>query len=396
MKSIHLNPGREKSLLRKHPWIFASAVGTVSGELEKGEVVEVRSSEGSWLAYAAYSPHSKIRARVWSWDPSDEINAEWLGRRIARTIEQRARFFGSSGKNAYRECHAESDRIPGLIIDRYEDVRVVQFLTAGVEYWRKEILHHLSSRGGCASIFERSDVDVRKLEGFENQIGLLWGDEPADLITIEDGGSKFLVDVREGHKTGFYLDQWENRSSFSDMLQGGESILDCFSYTGAFSVTALKSGAGHSLLIDSSSDSLLLAERNLEINGFKPGQWEAIQGDAFEVLRSLRDQDRKFDVVVLDPPKFASTPAHVQRASRGYKDINMLGMKLLQPGGLLFTFSCSGGLAPQLFQKIVADAALDTGREAAVLQWLGQPADHPVAMEFPEGRYLKGLVCRVG
>jgi 23S rRNA (cytosine1962-C5)-methyltransferase len=238
-------------------------------------------------------------------------------------------------------------------------------------------------------------VDVRRLEGLEERSGLLWGEEPASLIQIGDAEQKLAVDVRNGHKTGFYLDQNENRTSFSKMIQVGDSVLDCFSYTGAFSVTALNAGAENTLLIDSSGVSLEMAEHIFSLNGMSDDRWEAVQGDAFQVLRKLRDQNRKFDIVVLDPPKFAATPSHIQRASRGYKDINLLGIKLLRPGGLLFTFSCSGGVSPELFQKIVAGAALDAGRRTKVVKWLGQPADHPVALEFPEGRYLKGMVCRV-
>jgi 23S rRNA (cytosine1962-C5)-methyltransferase len=395
MKSIHLKPGREKSLLRKHPWIFTSAIDMARGDPERGEVVDVISNDGEWLAYAAFSPHSKIRARVWSWDQSEQVGAELIGDRIDKAIERRARFFDSGIKNAYRECYAESDQIPGLIIDRYEGIRVIQFLTAAAEFWREEIIQHLIARGDCSSIYDRSDVDVRQLEGLQAQTGPLWGDEPSDLIPIIDGGMNFLVDIRKGHKTGFYLDQSQNRITFSKKVAPGISVLDCFSYSGAFSLAALSAGAEQTTLVDSSAVSLSTASKNFELNGLGQSGWEAIQGDAFEVLRKLRDKDRHFDMVVLDPPKFAATPAHIQRASRGYKDINMLGMKLLKPGGLLFTFSCSGGLNPELFQKIVADAALDTGREVAVIEWLGQPADHPVALGFPEGRYLKGLVCRV-
>jgi 23S rRNA (cytosine1962-C5)-methyltransferase len=332
---------------------------------------------------------------VWGWERTQEVGAELIGERIDKAIERRARFFDPGSKNAYRECHAESDQVPGLIIDRYDEVRVIQVLTAGAEYWKEEIVEHLVARGDCSSVYERSDVDVRQLEGLEGQSGLLWGEEPADLTPIIDRGLKYLVDIRKGHKTGFYLDQSQNRATFSGLVSAGVSVLDCFSYSGAFSLAAFRAGANDSLLIDSSAESLSLAEKNFHLNGFGQSMWESNQGDAFEILRKLRDQGRHFDMVVLDPPKFAATPAHVQRASRGYKDINMLGMKLLQPGGLLFTFSCSGGVSPELFQKIVADAALDTGREVAVIEWLGQPVDHPVALGFPEGRYLKGLVCRV-
>ena len=395
MKSIRLHKGREKALARRHPWIFASAIRKPSEEPEIGEVVSVFSEEGEWLAYAAYSPNSKIRARVWSWDVSQEIEADVIGKRIDDGIERRARFIDFDDRSAYREVYAESDGLPGLIIDRYNDVRVIQFLSAGPEYWRDAILKHLIARGDCASIYERSDVDVRKLEGLAQRNEHIWGIEPPDLVQVQDYGLKLLVDVRHGHKTGHYLDQYENRLAFSKMIRPGDTVLDCFSYTGAFSVSALRAGAEMVTLIDSSGTCLEIAKTNIELNRFTDEQWEKIRGDAFVELRKLRDQNRKFDVIVLDPPKFAATPSHIHRASRGYKDINMLGMKLLRPGGLLFTFSCSGGVSPELFQKIVSGAALDTGRRVTIVSWLGQPADHPVALEFPEGRYLKGLVCLV-
>jgi 23S rRNA (cytosine1962-C5)-methyltransferase len=395
MKSIILNPGRQKSLKRMHPWVFASAIKSMENGPESGEICNLISEGGEWLAYAAYSPQSKIRARVWSWDQSEEVDGDFIAGQIGKSIEHRARFFDYKYKSACREFHAESDGIPGLIIDRYNSVRVLQILSAGTEYWRGAILEYLISRGDCTSIYERSDVDVRRLEGLAERSGLLWGEDFPEYVQIEESGCKFQVDIRHGHKTGFYLDQRENRAVYSGLVDEGDSILDCFSYSGSFAVAGLLSGAKNVLCVDASSAVLDLAAKNLALNGISDDQWESVRADAFEYLRKLRDQGRKFDIVVLDPPKFAPTPSHLQRAARGYKDINILGMKLLNPGGLLFTFSCSGGLSPELFQKIVADAALDAKRRASIVHFLGQPADHPVALAFPEGRYLKGLVCRV-
>ena len=378
-----------------HPWVFASAIKGMENAPESGEICNVISQGGEWLAYAAYSPKSKIRARVWSWDQSEEVDADFIARQIGKSIERRALFFDTKYKSACREFHAESDGIPGLIIDRYNSVRVIQILSAGTEHWRDAILEYLISRGDCTSIYERSNVEVRQLEGLAERSGLLWGEEFPEFVQIEESGCKFLVDIRHGHKTGFYLDQRENRAFFSRLVHENDSILDCFSYSGSFAVAGLLSGAENVLSVDSSSSALDLAAKNITLNGIADDQWECVRADAFEHLRKLRDQGRTFDIVVLDPPKFASTPSHLQRAARGYKDINILGMKLLNPGGLLYTFSCSGGLSPELFQKIVADAALDARRRASIVHFLGQPADHPVALAFPESRYLKGLVCRV-
>jgi 23S rRNA (cytosine1962-C5)-methyltransferase len=290
---------------------------------------------------------------------------------------------------------AESDGLPGLMIDRYNEVRVVQFLSAGAERWKETILDFLIGRGDCKTIYERSDVDIRELEGLPKVSGLSWGEEPEDLICIEESGIRYYIDIRQGHKTGFYMDQRENRLIFSELLPEGSTVLDCFSYTGAFTIHALQAGAQKVMAIDSSSSVLSIFEKNLSLNTLSKERVDLIQGDVFSELRSLRDQARTFNVIVLDPPKFASTPSQIHRASRAYKDINLLAFKLLKPGGLLFTFSCSGGLSAELFQKIVADASLDAGRKASIIRWMGQAFDHPVLLSFPEGRYLKGLVCKV-
>jgi 23S rRNA (cytosine1962-C5)-methyltransferase len=395
MKSIILKSGRERPVLRKHPWIFANSISEVRGDPEFGETVEVLGHGGDWLAYAAFSPHSQIRARIWTWEPSEKVDQGFFAHRLGKSIAFREKLFKGKDVSAYREVYAESDGLPGLIIDRYGDVRVVQFLFAGVERWRGSIIDILSSRGDCKGIFERSDVDVRALEGLPAQEGLLWGEKPGGLITIVEYGIRFFVDIFQGHKTGFYLDQRENRKILRDMMPDGASILDCFSYTGGFTLNALKASAGEILTIDSSASALELIDRNVSLNRFSPQKVVLTEGDVFSELRALRDRDRKFDVIILDPPKFASTPSHVQRAARGYKDINILGFKLLREGGLLFTFSCSGGVSAELFQKIIADAALDAGKRVSVIKWLGQPEDHPVLLSFPEARYLKGFVCRV-
>ena len=394
MAELVLKPGRDRSLRLRHPWLFSGAVEDVRGRPAPGDTVEILSAGGEWLARAAYSPRSQILARVWTWDADEVVGMEFFAGRLQQAIEARRSLAHLREADAYREVHAESDGIPGLILDRYGDVRVVQVLSAGAERWREAILAALLERGDCRAVYERSDVDVRELEGLEPRAGLLWGDLAETRLVIRENDLSFHVDIALGHKTGFYLDQRENRAIFRSLVPGGE-VLNCFAYTGAFTVVALSAGAARVVSIDSSETALEMARENVALNGLPEQACEWVTGDVFFELRKLRDRGRTFDVVVLDPPRFAATTTQAAKAARGYKDINLLAFKLLRPGGLLFTFSCSGGVGPDLFQKIVAGAALDAGVEAAVIGWLGQPADHPVALHFPEGRYLKGLICRV-
>lgn len=391
---IILKPGREHSLQRKHPWVFASAIQRVVGELAAGETTAIYSHDGQFLAWAAYSPVSQIRARVWSFDEAEHIDKEFLLRRLEEAITLRKSLIHLEQTNAYRLVHAESDRLPGLIVDRYGNYLVIQCLTAGIDILKETIIDALISLTGIDNVYERSDVDVRKLEGLPERTGRLHGEEPGEIIEIVENGLLFGVDIQRGHKTGFYLDQRENRLKLIAYADGRE-VLNCFSYTGAFSVSALMGGAEHVLSVDSSRDALAMVTAQLERNRIPVERSSTLQGDVFTLLRQFRDQGRKFDLIILDPPKFAPTVAQAQKAARGYKDINMLGMKLLRPGGILFTFSCSGGVDARLFQQIVASAALDAGVEESIIDHLWQGGDHPVAMHFPEGAYLKGLVCQV-
>jgi 23S rRNA (cytosine1962-C5)-methyltransferase len=393
--AIHLHPGRDRSLRRRHPWIFASSISTVDGEPGSGDTVEVYSHEGEWLARGAFSPTSQIRVRVWTWDQGEKINEAFFRKVINLSIERRQHLVDAQQTSAFREVYAESDGVPGVIIDRYSELRVIQFLTAGAEKWRDTILQVLIDREDCSAVYERSDIKVRELEGLASRAGPLWGESPLEPVQITENHFRFDVDVVHGHKTGFYIDQRENRRLFQNMVPEQASVLDCFAYTGAFSLIALASGAKQVLSIDSSNDALTLAERNIRLNRPSLDDWEPLVDDVFQALRKFRDRDRHFDVIVLDPPKFAATPSHLQRATRGYKDINLLAFKLLRPGGMLFTYSCSGGVTTELFQKIVADAALDARKQVSIIRTMGQSEDHPVALNFPEGRYLKGLVCRV-
>ena len=391
MNALVLKKGREKSLKRRHPWIFSGAIERVVGKPKSGDTVEVRSSEGAILAMAAYSPASQIRARVWSFDAQATTNAEWIKARVRRALELREALPAKRHTNALRLVHGESDGLPGVIVDRYADVLVVQFLSAGAERWREAILDGLVEATHCEAVFERSDAEVRNLEGLEPRVGFARGNRNATRCPITEYGLNFRVDVEQGQKTGFFLDQRENRQRVRELAAGRE-VLDGFCYTGGFAIAALAGGAARVLAVESSAPALEVARENLAANPLEAAKLEFAQADVFARLRLLRDAGRKFGLVVLDPPKFAPTAAQARNAARAYKDINLLAFKLLAPGGLLATFSCSGGVSAELFQSIIAGAALDAGVEAKIIERFHAAADHPVALEFPEGDYLKGLL----
>jgi len=389
MNSLVLKKGREKSVKRRHPWIFSGAVEKAGGK--PGETVQVRDIAGNPVAIAAYSPQSQIRARVWTFDLKEEIDADFFRRRIEKALALREALPAAKHANALRLVNAESDGLPGLVVDRYADVLVAQFLAAGVEHWRETILDLLNEISGCEAIFERSDAEVRKLEGLEPRVGFARGNRNASRCPIIEHGLNFRVDVEQGQKTGFFLDQRENRQRVR-ALAAGREVLDGFCYTGGFSIAALAGGAKRVTAIESSKDAIQIARENLAANPLDASKVEFVPADVFAHLRKLRDQNAKFDLIVLDPPKFAPTAAQVKNAARAYKDINLWALKLLAPGGLLATFSCSGGVSAELFQSIVAGAALDAGADARIIERFGAAADHPVALEFPEGEYLKGLL----
>ncbi len=392
--TIVLKRGRDKSLKRRHPWLFSGAIERVLGDPAAGDTVLVRSADGESLALAAYSPSSQIRARVWSFEIGVAIDAPFLRARLAAAIDLRTRLAAAKHTNAMRLVHSESDGIPGLVVDRYADVLVVQFLAAGVERWREPIIDALVELTGCEAVFERSDAEVRSLEGLEPRATWARGGgevAAAGRCPIIEHGLNFRVDVEQGQKTGFFLDQRENRQRVR-ALAAGRDVLDGFCYTGGFAIAALAGGAKRVLAVESSAPALEVARENLAANPLEASRISFEQADVFAYLRALRDRNAKFDLVVLDPPKFAPTAAQAKNAARAYKDINLLAFKLLTPGGLLATFSCSGGVAAELFQSIVAGAALDAGVEARVIERFGAAADHPVALSFPEGEYLKGLL----
>lgn len=391
MPALLLKPGREKSLLRRHPWIFSGAIHHVDEEPASGATVDLLSSEKRFLARASYSPTSQIRARVWTFE-DEVVDKEFFRRRIRSAIEMRQRSKVESRSNAYRLIYAESDYIPGMIVDRYNDVLVLQSLTAGSEHWKEILADLLLEETGLATIYERSDADVRELEGLTTFAGPLRGQFSSFQFSINEHNLNFIVNLSSGHKTGFYLDQRMNRLRVRELAKD-KDVLDCFCYTGGFTVNALAGGAKSVVAIDSSEDALALAKENIASNDLPADKATFIEGDVFQLLRKFRDENRTFDMIVLDPPKFAPTSAHAEKAARAYKDINLLAFKLLRPNGVLVTFSCSGGVDSALFQKIVAGAALDAGVEAQIVEYLAQAADHPVSLHFPEGAYLKGLVC---
>jgi 23S rRNA (cytosine1962-C5)-methyltransferase len=398
MAQLIVSPGKDRSLFRRHPWLFAGSVERLVGQARPGDTVEVVVRKDV-VAKAAWSPASQIRARVWTFDPTEIIDDVFFKRRVAAAVARRAALPALATQQGLRLIHAESDGLPGVIADRYGDTVVLQLTSAGADKWRQAIAGALEKATGCARIYERSDSEVRKLEGLEPQTGWLRGAAPAGEVTIEEHGVRMAVDYAGGHKTGFYLDQRDNRRLLGE-LSAGKRVLNCFCYTGGFSLQALAGGAASVLSIDSSEPALAQGRANLALNpGLPAGRAEWRCANVFDELRRLREANERFDVIVLDPPKFAPSASHAERAARAYKDINLHGFKLLAPGGLLMTYSCSGGIGLELFQQIVAGAALDAGSvtnmSARIVQRLQGAADHPVALAFPEGEYLKGLLVQV-
>ena len=394
MARVVLKRGREKPVLNRHPWIFSGAIKRIEGEAADGDVVGVADYRGFFLARGYLNRRSQIAVRLLTWDEGEVIGRDFWGRRLERAWASRQALADDYSTDAYRLVHAESDLLPGLIVDRYGDYLVVQFLTLGIERWKAELVSLLADLLEPRGIYERSDVDVRKKEGLTKVSGLLYGEEPPDPVEVTENGHRFLVDIKTGHKTGFYLDQRENRQKLTRYCPGQE-VLNCFAYTGAFAVYAAAAGAGCITNVESSADALELARRNMALNGFTDRDDEYVEGDVFQVLRRYRDQGRTFDLIILDPPKFAYSRNQVESACRGYKDINLLAMQIIAPGGILFTFSCSGLVSPDLFQKVLFGASVDARRDVQVIEKLSQASDHPILLTFPESEYLKGVVCRV-
>ncbi len=388
---VILKPGREKSLRHRHPWVFSGAIARVEGEPAAGDTVAVIAHDGAPLAWAAWSPASQIRARVWSFDPGARIDEDFLFARLEAAVGRRADLLDEE-HDACRLVHAESDGLPGLVVDRYAGVAVVQMLSAGAERWRGFWPEAIARVSGAKAVYERSDAEVRTLEGLAPSTGVLLGELPRE-VRIREAGLAFEVDVAHGQKTGFFLDQRDNRALAARLAKGCE-VLNAFCYTGGFTVAALAGAAKSVVSVDTSEEALALGRRNVEANRLNPERAQWVAADVFQYLRKLRDQGRKFGLIVLDPPKFAPTERHVEKAARAYKDINLWAMKLLAPGGRLLTFSCSGAIGPELFQKIVAGAAADARADLVIEGHLAASADHPASIHFPEGEYLKGLALR--
>ena len=393
---VTLKAGRERSVHNRHPWVFSGAIGRVVGQPAAGEPVAVHGAEGEFLAWGYYNERSQIRVRLLSWDPDEAIDEGFWRGRLARSIAARDRFCRPTrDTTAWRLVYAESDGLPGLVVDRYENWLVAQFLTAGTDARRMELARLLVELIPEADgVYERSDVDVREKEGLAPAAGPLLGGMPPAELVMQENGLLFPVDVRSGHKTGFYLDQRENRALLEGYAAGAD-LLNCFAYSGAFGIYAARGGARQITHVETSADALATAERGMALNGMADVPCTYVTADVFEQLRRYRDSGRAFDVIVLDPPKFAHSQRGIERAARGYKDINWLAMRLLRPGGVLFTFSCSGVISADLLQKILFGAALDAGREVKIIGRMAQAADHPVLLTFPEGEYLKGVICQV-
>ncbi len=394
MLKITLKRDRERSLLRRHPWVFSGAIDKVLGDPQVGDTVSVFANDGRFLGHGAWNPVSNIRVRIWSWQEQTTIDTAFFETRLAAAIAMRERLLPTAPDGGVRLVHAESDGLPGLIVDRFGDVLVMQTTSAGARRWRDAIADSLMSLTAARAVYERSDADVLEVEGLEVASGLLRGSLDETRITCSENGLQVEIDLAHGHKTGHYLDQRENRQLVGALAKDAE-VLDAFCYSGGFALQALAHGARSVTAIDSSATALAQFQRHLELNQMAAERCTLIEDDVFKQLRKLRDQNRSFDLIVLDPPKFAPTAATAERAARGYKDINLLAFKLLRPGGVLATFSCSGGVNADLFRKIVAGAALDAGVDAQLLRQLHATPDHPIALAFPEGEYLKGLLLRV-
>jgi 23S rRNA (cytosine1962-C5)-methyltransferase len=393
--SLTLKHGREKSVRSRHPWVFAGALEAKDDAIHPGATVDLYADTGEWLARGAYNRQSQIAVRIWTWKKDQAVDETYFRTRLAHCSQRREEL--RKRTDAFRIVNAENDGLPGLIIDQYGSFLIVQFLSAGSEYWRQEILHVICGWSGILGVYDRSDSDVREKEGLEKTTGLLWGEEPPDEIIIREEELSFCVDVRKGHKTGFYLDQRDNRARLKNILTDMNPdlrLLNAFCFSGAFSVVGKKYGRTRVVQVDSSDTALEMAKRNYEINALSTDGDEFLEQDVFQALRTFRDANQKFDLVILDPPKFAFSKQDLMRAARAYKDINWLAMRLLNPGGFLFTFSCSGLVSETLFQQIVFSAAMDAGRNVSIVGRMHQASDHPVRLTFPEGAYLKGLILR--
>ena len=394
-EAVVLQPGREKPVINRHPWIFSGGIRTLPAGAKDGDIVDVRSHDGRWLAAGYLNRASQIQVRILTWQQNESVDNVFWQRKLGQAIARRAHLAADPATTAYRLINGENDYLPGLLVDRYDRWLVLQAGTLGIDQRKRQIAETLQELTGCVGVLERSDHSLRREEGLEPVNGLLLGEEPPQRVTIRENGLTFLVDLAGGQKTGYYTDQRANRQRVAAYCHG-QRVLNAFAYTGSFAIYALAAGAASVTNLDASVDALELGEENLQQNGYAPEATESIAGDVFQILRDWQRQpDRSYDLIILDPPKFAQNKRTLDGALRGYKDINLQAMRLLRPGGILATFSCSGLVSADLFQKVIFGAAVDAGRPVQILEWLQQSQDHPVALTFPEGAYLKGLICRV-
>lgn len=394
MVEVILKKGKEKAALQRHPWIFSGALDRVKGSPANGEVVRVLAADKEFLAYGYFNEKSRVAVRMLEWDETKTIDREWYQHKIRTAIASRAHVLRNGDTNTCRLVFSEADFLPGLIVDRYADFLSLQILSAGIENAKEDIINILREELQPTGIFDKSDATARTHEDLEVANGLLWGENPPEFLEVKENGILYHINIAGGQKSGFYCDQRDNRQILA-AYTSGKTVLDCFSYSGGFSLNSLKAGATHVTSVDSSALALETLQQNIDLNGFDKAQSTVVQSDVNKQLRALKEEGKKFDVIVLDPPKYAPSRSALDRAARAYKDLNRLGMGLLESGGLLATFSCSGAVDIETFKQIIAWAALDAGKEIQIVKQFSQPEDHPVRISFPEGEYLKGLLLRV-
>ena len=394
MHSVKLKKGKEKAVRQLHPWVFSGAIDQIKGNPDNGDIIRVTDSNNDFLAYGFFNSKSRVAVRLLEWNLETEINESWWRRKIKIAVKHRDEL-NTEDTNTYRLIFSEADFLPGLIVDRYADFLSVQILTSGIENIKHIILDELQQLLSPKGIFDRSDASARAHEGMDaSSGGILLGTEPPEFVSVKENGIFYQVNIAEGQKSGFYCDQRDNRKWVADHVKD-KKVLDCFSYSGGFSLNAMAKGAKEVISVDSSAPALDTLKRNMEINDFNSIPHRLIQSDVNKQLRAFREVNEKFDVIILDPPKYAPSRSALTKASRAYKDLNRMAMLLLEEGGLLATDSCSGAVDIGMFKQIIAWAALDAGKEVQFIQQFSQPADHPVRSSFPEGEYLKGLLCRV-
>ncbi|RZK78690.1 MAG: class I SAM-dependent rRNA methyltransferase [Pedobacter sp.] len=393
MIDIILKKGKEKAAILRHPWIFSGALDKIKGSPANGEIVAVWSASQEFLAYGYFNDQSRVALRLMEWDQNVTIDEAWYTQRLEKAIASRADILNEN-TNTCRLVFSEADLLPGLIVDKYADFLSLQILSAGMENAKDTIINILRTLLNPKGIFDKSDAGARKHENLEPADGLLWGDQPPEFLEVKENGVIYHINIADGQKSGFYCDQRDNREILAAYTKG-KTVLDCFCYSGGFTLNSLKAGASHVTSVDSSALAIETLKHNLELNGFSEAMQSSVQSDVNKQLRVFKDENKKFDVVVLDPPKYAPSRSALDRAARAYKDLNRLGMMILEPGGILATYSCSGAVDMETFKQIIAWAALDAGREVQILKQFHQPEDHPIRMSFPEGEYLKGLLLRV-